>query len=284
VSGEGQIDDAELGGLIGAGSIGGRLSAVLRFGATGVSLAALANDLSGNGEIRLTGLVLPGADAGALDRALGKALAEDDPLREGRLQALVSDELSAGSLRATGPVSAPFTLSAGTLRTAPFAIDLGQARWNGTLQVDPRQRSLDARGVLTAAAGPKGWSGAAPAIQLGFAGPLAAPERRLDTAPLTTGLAALVLQRELEKIELFDADQSERQRRRARIEMDRARAAAEEAARQARIKAQQAAEEVARQSRQREAEEAARRARIEAEPAPMPDAQPLDISPPSGRP
>jgi hypothetical protein len=41
---------------------------------------------------------------------------------------------------------------------------------------------------------------------------------------------------------------------------------------------------VARQSRQREAEEAARRARIEAEPAPMPDAQPLDISPPSGRP
>ncbi len=284
VSGEGQIDDAELGGLIGAGSIGGRLSAVLRFGATGVSLAALANDLSGNGEIRLTGLVLPGADAGALDRALGKALAEDDPLREGRLQALVSDELSAGPLRATGPVSAPFTLSAGTLRTAPFAIDLGQARWNGTLQVDPRQRSLDARGVLTAAAGPKGWSGAAPAIQLGFAGPLAAPERRLDTAPLTTGLAALVLQRELEKIELFDADQSERQRRRARIEMDRARAAAEEAARQARIKAQQAAEEVARQSRQREAEEAARRARIEAEPAPMPDAQPLDISPPSGRP
>jgi hypothetical protein len=46
---------------------------------------------AGNGEIRLTDLVLPGADAGAVDRALGKALAEDDPLREGRLQVLVSD-------------------------------------------------------------------------------------------------------------------------------------------------------------------------------------------------
>ena len=229
--------------------------------------------------------MLPGADAGALDRALGKALIEDDPLREGRLQALVSEELSTGPLRAKGPVSAAFTLSSGTLRTGPFGIDLGPARWNGTLQVDLRNRSLDARGALTAAAGPKGWSGASPSIQLGFAGPLTAPERRLDTAPLTTGLAALVLQRELEKIELFDADQSERQRRRARIEMDRARVAAEEAARQARIKAQQAAEEATRQARLREAEEAARRARMEAEPVPSaPEAPPLDISPPGVRP
>nr|WP_301302298.1 AsmA family protein [Methylorubrum extorquens] len=283
VSGEGSVEGADLTGLIGAGPVTGRLSAALRFGATGVSLSALANELSGNGEIRLIDLALPGADAGAVDRALGKALAEDDPLREGRLQALVSEELSAGPLRAKGPVSAAFTLSAGTLRTAPFSIDLGPARWNGTLQVDLRNRTLDARGALTAA-GPKGWTGAAPSIQLGFGGPLVAPERRLDAAPLTTGLAALVLQRELEKIELFDADQSERQRRRARIEMDRARLAAEEAARQARLKAQQAAEEAARLARQREAEEATRRARIEAEPAPAPATQPLDISPPSARP
>ena len=284
VSGEGSVEGADLAGLIGAGPVTGRLSAALRFGATGVSLSALANELSGNGEIRLADLVLPGADAGAVDRALGKALAEDDPLREGRLQALVSEELSSGPLRAKGPVSAAFTLSAGTLRTGPFGIDLGPARWNGTLQVDLRNRTLDARGALTAAAGPRGWTGAAPSIQLGFGGPLIAPERRLDAAPLTTGLAALVLQRELEKIELFDADQSERQRRRARIEMDRARLAAEEAARQARIKAQQAAEEAARQARQREAEEATRRARIEAEPAPAPATQPLDISPPRARP
>lgn len=283
VSGEGSVEVADLTGLIGAGPVTGRFSAALRFGATGVSLSALANELSGNGEIRLTDVVLPGADAGAVDRALGKALAEDDPLREGRLQALVSEELSAGPLRAKGPVSAAFTLSAGTLRTAPFGIDLGPARWNGTLQVDLRNRMLDARGALTAATGPKGWTGAAPSIQLGFGGPLGAPERRLDAAPLTTGLAALVLQRELEKIELFDADQSERQRRRARIEMDRARLAAEEAARQARLKAQLAAEEAARLARQREAEEATRRARIEAEPAPAP-ATPLDISPPSARP
>ncbi|MEH3117182.1 MAG: AsmA family protein [Methylorubrum populi] len=280
-SGEGRLDGVDLAGLIGSGPVTGRLSGALRFGATGASAAALAGDLSGSGEIRLADLTLPSADAGALDRALGKALAEDDPLREGRLQVLVSEELSAGPLRARGPVSAGFTLSGGTLRTGPLAIDLGSARWNGTLQVDLPGQSLDARGALTAAAVPKGWSGAAPSVQLGFTGPLTGPERRLDTAPLTTGLAALVLQRELEKIELFDADQSERQRRRARIEMDRARAAAEEAARQARIKAQQAAEATARK---REAEEAARRARLEAEPASPPETQPLDIAPPGTRP
>ncbi|MGX5775311.1 AsmA family protein [Methylorubrum zatmanii] len=285
VSGEGTLDDADLAGLIGSGSVKGRLSAALRFGVSGASLAALAEELSGSGEIRLADLTLPGADAGGLDRALTKALAEDDPLREGRLQTLVAEQLSAAPLRTKAPVSAAFTLSGGTLRTAPLSLDLGQARWNGTIQVDLRTRIVDARGALTASAAPKGWSGAAPSVQLGFAGPLAAPERRLDTAPLTTGLAALVLQRELEKIELFDADQSERQRRRARIEMDAARAAAEEAARQARIKAQQAAEEAARQARQREAEEAARRARIEAEPAPpRPETPPLDISPPTLRP
>lgn len=296
VSGEGMLSDVDLARLTGSGTLIGRLSAALRFGATGMSPASLADDLSGSGEIRLADLSLPDAEPGALDRALGRALAEDDPLREGRLQALVSEELSAGPLRAKGPVSVPVTLSGGTLRTAPLALELGPARWSGTVQVDLRSRSLDARGALTAAAGPKGWSGAPPAIQLGFAGPLAAPERRLDAAPLPTGLAALVLQRELEKIELFDADQSERQRRRARIEMDRARAAAEEAARQTRLRAQQAAEEAARQARQREAEEtarqarqreaeeASRRARMEAEPPAAPGAQPLDISPPTARP
>lgn len=285
VTGEGTLSEADLAGLTGSTTLTGRVSAALRFGATGASVTALADDLSGNGEIRLAELGLPGADPNALARALGKALAEDDPLREGRLQTLVSEELAAGPLRPKGPVTVPVTLSGGILRTAPLALDLGPARWSGTFQVDLRSCSLDARGALTASAAPKGWSGAPPSVQLGFAGPLAAPERRLDVAPLTTGLAALVLQRELEKIELFDADQSERQRRRARIEMERARTAADEAARQARIRAQQAAEEAARLARQREAEEASRRARMETAPNPtQPDAKPLDISPPAARP
>ena len=286
VSGEATLQDVSLSRLLDGGRIAATLSGTLRFSASGMNPGALADDLSGNGDLRLSGLALPEADPAALDRALNRALAEDDPLRDGRPQALVSEEFAAAPLTARGPVSAAVTLVGGVLRSAPFSLDLGAGRWTGTFAVDLRSAALDARGTLTSASAPKGWSGAPPAVQLGFAGPLGSPERRVDAAPLTTGLAALVLQRELEKIELFDADGAERQRRRARVEMDRARAAAEEAARQARIKAQQAAEEAAKEAakRQREAEEAARRARQEAA-EPTPDAPaPLDITPPGSRP
>lgn len=287
LSGEGQITDASIPGLIGPGSVEGRVTAQLRFGSSGESLTGLMNNLGGSGTLTLTDVSLPGADPAGLDRALTRALAEDDPLREGRLQALVAEELGAGSLTVKGSVSSPVSLVGGTLRAGPLTLTLGSARWIGTLGVDLRDARIDARGSLVASQSPKSWSGANPSIQLGFSGPIRYPERSIDAGPVTNGLAALVLQRELEKIELFEADQSERQRRRARIEMDKARvlaikaaadklaaerAASEEAARQARLRAQQAADEAAREVQAREAE-AARRQAPEAN-APQPEAAP----------
>ena len=182
-----------------------------------------------------------------------------------------------------GPVTTPASLVGGSLRAGPLTLALGAARWSGTLGIDLRDARLDARGTLVAGQAPKGWSGANPSIQLGFAGPIRNPERSVDAGPVTNGLAALVLQRELEKIELFEADQSERLRRRARIEMDKARAlaikaaadklAAEEAARQARLRAQQAADEAAREAQARETEAARRQLPPEANP-PQPEAAP----------
>ena len=285
VAGEATLREVSLSRLLDGGALSASVSGTLRFSASGANAGALADDLSGNGDLRLSGISLPEADPAGLGRALARALGEDDPLREGRPQALVSEEFAAAPLRAKEPINIAVTLVGGVLRSAPFSLDLaGPARWTGAFGVDLRRGILDARGTLTSLSAPKGWSGAPPAVQLGFAGPISAPERTVDAAPLTTGLAALVLQRELEKIELFDADGAERQRRRARIEMDRARAAAEEAARQARIKAQQAADEAARETarRQREAEETARRQR-EAEPPPETSA-PLDLTPPGARP
>ncbi|WP_264050530.1 AsmA family protein [Methylobacterium flocculans] len=264
VSGEGTITDAAIAGLAGGGPVAGRVTAQLRFGASATSPTGLANNLGGSGTLALAGLGLPGADAGGLARALTRALAEDDPLREGRLQALVAEELGAGPLDAPAPVSTPVSLVGGTLRTGPLALDLGAARWAGTLALDLRDARLDARGTLTAGANPKGWTGARPAIQLGFAGPLRAPERSLDAGPATNGLAALVLQRELETIELFEADQTERLRRRARIEMDKARTAALKAAAEKAAADKAAADKLATE---RAAEDAARRQRPDAQPS-----------------
>lgn len=275
LSGEGRIADASVAGLAGLGAIDGRVTAALRFGASAESGAGLMNNLGGSGTITLAGVTLPGGDPGGVERALARALDDDDPLREGRLQALLNEEVAAGPFSAPAPATAPATLVGGTLRAGPLSLALGRARWNGLLGLDLRTGRLDARGTLTGGAGPKGWSGAVPAVPFGVSGPVAHPAVAADAGPLASGLAAVVLQRELEKIELFEADQTERLRRRARIEMDKARAAAlkaaadraaadraaaEEAARQNRLRAQQAADDAARQARLREAEDAARRA------------------------
>lgn len=292
VSGEGTLADAALAALADGGPLSGRLSAKLRFGASGPDAAALAANLAGSGTLTLTDLAVPEADPAALGRALARALEIDDPLREGRLPQIVGEELGKAAAQARGSVSAPATIVGGVLRAGPLELDLGAARWTGSLTYDLARGRLDARGLLAGGAVPRGWNAGAPSVQLGLAGGLDAPERSLDTGALATGLAAVVLQRELERIELIEADQVERQRRRARIEMDRARvvaikaaaeraaaekaaaekaaaekaaadrAAEEEAQRQVRIKAQQAAaEEAARQARAREAEDAARRVR-----------------------
>lgn len=302
LSGEGRLQGAAISELAGESAIKGRVSTSLRYSGTGDSASALIANLGGSGEITLADLTVPGADPAALDRGLARALNEDDPLREGRLAAILSEEFGAAPFAAKGPVSTSAALIGGSLRSSPFEVDLASSRWSGSFTLDLRQRRLDARGTLSARNAPKGWSGGKPSVQLGFSGPLSAPQRVIDPGPVSNGLAALVLQRELEKIELFEADQSERQRRRARIDMDRARiaaikaaaekaaaekaaaekAAAEEAARAARLRAQQAAaEEAARQARERlKAEEATRRARIESERNAAPAEAPLDIRPP----
>ncbi|MER2197281.1 AsmA family protein [Methylobacterium brachiatum] len=246
VSGEGALDDVALATLAGSSPIGGRLTASLRFTTQAETAPGLADTLSGSGSLTLKDLSVPQADPSALGRALARAVEIDDPLREGRLQALVAEELAKGGAQAKAPASSPATIVGGILRAGPLDLDFGAARWSGTLGYDLRGNRLDARGFLSGGPVPRGWSAGAPSVQLGFTGSLGAPERVLDVSALSSGLAAFVLQRELETIELTEADQVERQRRRARIEMDRARAAALKAAAE-----KAAAEEAARQARAR---------------------------------
>ncbi|WP_457106869.1 AsmA protein [Methylobacterium sp. P5_C11] len=251
VSGAGSLDGAALPMLAG-GPLGGRLSADLRFAATAETLPGLAESLSGSGALALTDLSLPEADPAALGRALARAAEIDDPLRDGRLQALVTEELARGGAQARGTARAAVTLVGGVVRAGPVDLDLGPARWTGMIGYDLRAGRLDARGTLAGGPVPRGWNAGPPAVQFGLNGPLAAPERVLDVATLSNGLATFVLQRELETIELTEADQVERQRRRARIEMDRVRAAALKAAADKASADKAAAEEAARRARAQE--------------------------------
>lgn len=276
IVGEGTIEDAALPGILGATALDGRLSAALRFGASGETVSGLVANLAGSGEARLSAVQVPGADPGAVDRALARALREDDPLAADKLKGLVGEELARAPFQAPA-TTAPATLIGGALRLSPAAADAGPALWQGAITVDLKALSLDARGILSSKTSPKGWTGSPPAVALGWRGPLANPVRDLDVGPLSNGLAALVLQRELERVEALEAEGNERQRLGQRLGMDRerraaedaARRAAEEAARQARLREQREADEAVRQARLREQAEAvrARAAREQAEAA-----------------
>ena len=227
---EGRIEDAALPALTGGSALDGRLSAEWRVATSAETPAALLDDLAGSGRLTVDGLTLSDADPAALSRGLGRAVEGEDPLREGRLAALVNQELTKATAQARGPASAPATLVGGVLRAGPFTLDFGAARWAGTLTEDLRDGRFDARGLLTDATVPPGWQAGPLSMTLALGGTLAAPVRSIDVGPVTNGLAAFVLQRELDSIDLIQADQVERQRRRGRIEMDRARAAAKAAA------------------------------------------------------
>jgi hypothetical protein len=282
VSGQGTLAGASLAAVVGspAGGLAGSFGARLRFGAAGTSVAGLVGNLAGSGEITLADLVVPGLDPAAPERALARLLAEDDPLRSGRVERVLAEEFDRGPLRVAGPVTVAAALVGGVLRTSGMALDAGASSWAGSVLADLRGLRLDARGTMTAARTPRAWTGPAPLLGLALAGPLARPAREIDAAPLTNLLAAVVLQRELDAIESGEADRNELARRRSRLEMDRARTAEEadrlrrqavEEADRLRRQAMEEADRLRRQAEEarlraaQEAAETARRARQAAE-------------------
>jgi hypothetical protein len=261
LTGQGQVRDVDLVQLLGAAAFEGRISGDLRFGGSGESAAAIVGNLGGAGNVGFSNLEVAQADAGAVTRAAARALRSDDPLASARLQETTAEELGRGALN-LGAISAPATLVAGVLRVGPVRADMEAAFWQGTLNLDLRSLTLDARGMLQAKAAPRGWTGDAPAVVLGWQGPVSRPARILDVAPLTNGLASVVLARELDRIDTFEADQNERQRRNGQQQMEAERRAAAEAA------ARRAREEAARRAREEAARAAAaERARAEREQA-----------------
>lgn len=223
------VQDVAQAALIGEG-LAGTLTGRIEAGSSGESVAALVTNLSGGGEVRARDSALARLDPAAITRGLARLLARDQIRAEANA---VRDEI-AGELDkanwAIADVSLPLTLSGGTLRFGPVAIDNPDAtlRLAGTLDLGPL--SLDARGLIIARQLPRGWSGAAPEIAVTWRGPLAAPVRSVEAAALANGLAVIALARELDRIDKLEADAKERAERIRQLRLERERLAAEKRA------------------------------------------------------
>ncbi|MET0529454.1 MAG: AsmA-like C-terminal region-containing protein, partial [Microvirga sp.] len=277
VVGEGALQDVPLWALGGASPFEATLSGSLRFGSAGANVSELVSALGGAGDWRVTRLRVPSADPSVFDRALKRALAENEPLIEGKAETIVGTELGKASLAAS-TVNTSAALVGGLLRLSPFVVEGGPATWQGAVAYDLKTLQLDARGFLVAKTSPQGWTGAPPSIGLNWRGSLAAPVREVDAGPFRNGLAAIVLKRELEKIEAFERAAAERQRQiqaQQDAERQRAKAAAEEAARQARAQAE--ADRARRDAERLQSEQ--QRTPDEPEEAPAPDTVPSTLPP-----
>jgi uncharacterized protein involved in outer membrane biogenesis len=285
VTGEGSLQGVPL-AIFDAGTrIEARLSGTVKFGAAAETFAGLIANLGGAGDLRVGDLAVPNGDPAAIDRALTRLLADEDPLAVQRVEAVVAEELSRGPFRAQA-VASPVALVGGILRLSPFVADGGPGVWQGTVAYDLKSLTVEARGTLASKASPPSWTGSPPSVGVDWRGPLSNPNRSVETGLLRNGLAAIVLQRELAKIEAFEADANERLRRRQRLDMDRQRErerrAAEDAARLAKERDDEARMRAEAEKDRADAERLQEEQRRAQQPAP-PAAQPW-ILPPLGPP
>ena len=266
VVGEGSLDGVRLDALLGAPFRAGRIAARLRFGGSGESAAGITSNLGGVAEGIVSDVRVAAADPAAVGRVAATALRSDGPLSSLSWQPLLAEELGKRDL-AADQVRIGGSMIAGALRLGPVAASAEAGSWQGTAIVDLRNGTMDARGTLQSAATPRLWVGPPPAVGLGWSGPVARPTRTIDPGPLVNGLAAVVLARELDRIETFELDAAERQRRNSRVEMERQRRiAAEEAERRRREEERVREAERQRQEMERQRQETEQR-RLEAERA-----------------
>ncbi|MBM6594557.1 hypothetical protein [Microvirga pudoricolor] len=281
IVGEGALRDVPLAAVVGPTPFQARLSGEMKFGAAAESLAGLVSNLGGSGEWRITNLSVPSGDPAAFDRALRRLLGETEPLVEGRAEAVLGEELGRAALTSAN-VTTTAALVGGLIRFSPFVIDTRTASWQGAVAYDLKNLSLDARGTFVSKTAPPGWTGAPPSTGLNWRGSFATPVREIDAGPFRNGLAAIVLKRELEKIEAFEKAAAERQRQIEAQEAERRRKAAEEAARQARLReeAERARIEAERiQSEQQRSPEAPAPGQGQGQPQPGPGAPPFTMPP-----
>ncbi|MGP9822417.1 hypothetical protein ACTZWW_20525 [Salinarimonas sp. NSM] len=286
IVGEASLADLALSRLAPDLAVDGRLTGTIDFGGAGGSIAEVVGALAGEGRMTIADVVVPGADPTAIGRGLDRVLAEEDPLGGRRVETYVSAALDEGPLRIDA-VEAPVTLVSGVLGLSPVRAEAPGGAFEGAVALDLRALTLEIRGFLRGEDAPQGWEGPPPTIGVTLAGPLDALARTIDVGPLTNGIAAIVLERELARIEAFEREASERQRRvdearmlqlrreraeewrleaaRLRQEEIRQRGAAEAARRDAELRSldaldqERARQAVVEEERRRLAEEEARR-------------------------
>jgi hypothetical protein len=262
----GEVSGVDLAKALGGDAAGaGRL--IVQLGASGESPARMAGSLAGSARFESQNLAIGRFDPAALPR-IAQTLASDIATPDAHsLAQSVRQTVEAAPWRLGEPALAA-VIAGGIARLTPVSEDRGASSLTLQGQLDMRTGLIDLRSSMLMKTPPRGWTGPAPQISLAWRGPWRAAQRSYDVSALSSAVSQRALQREIERVEAFEADIRERAQfnRRLRAERERReeeqRQAAAEAQRQAAAEAQrQAAAEAQRQA----AAEAQRQAAAEAQ-------------------
>lgn len=266
VSGDIKIDGAAFGELVwrrdGRAVASGQMDLTATFETAGRSVASLVSGAAGGGAFGLRNGTLRSVNPAAFD-AIVAAADNGLELKEDRIRTLFQSRLDAGELPFER-VDAAFSIGGGIVRLRDVAVASGPVRTSGTASLDLGRWTLEADWTIKADAGRNAVTGADPQVGVLFRGPLNAPVRSLDVAPLNAFLTLRAFEREVSRVEVLQQDIMERERfareaKRLREEKLRI----EREAREAREAEQRRADEEKRrldeERRAREAAEAARR-------------------------
>ncbi|NTF42415.1 AsmA family protein [Rhizobium rhizogenes] len=229
----------------GAPLASGRFGLGMNVEASGKSLAELAANASGSGEIKLGETHVRGLNLSVLPPLLSATDQIQGDITADKVLPIVQTLLNNGEavLPAT---SIPFNISAGVVRAANIAAGNDLAKLSGNAEISlPDERMRGSLGI-DFNAGSETQSGAEPAVRLDFAGPLASPGRTINITDVTSFLSVRAFERERRRVERLQANVLEKQRLRREVGLYKYAAGVREAQRQrdAAIEQQRRAEEI----------------------------------------
>ncbi|GAC1040678.1 AsmA family protein [Rhizobium sp. No.120] len=222
----------------------GRFGLAMNAEASGKSIADLAANASGSGEIKLGETHVRGLNLSILPPLLSATDQVQGDVTAAKVLPIVQTLLNNGEA-ALPATSIPFNISAGVVRATNIAASNDLAKLSGNAEISlPDERMRGSLGI-DFNAGAEAQSGAEPALRLDFAGPLSAPGRTMDITDVTSFLSVRAFERERRRVERLQANVLEKQRLRREVGLYKYVAGVREAQRQrdAAIEQQRRAEE-----------------------------------------
>jgi hypothetical protein len=179
----------------------------------GRSMAGLVSTLSGNGSFAISGGRLNTVNPAALSDVMNIAEGDEEPDEEQAREAFAIS-FGVGALP-FGNLAGAFSVTGGVLEAPTVSLRAGPATLLADARLDFNTRQLKSDWSIRLAE-PDIAEEAQPSVRISFEGPIVRPERRVDLNPLLAALRAHFLQRQLDKLEMLEA---ERQRHEAALRL-----------------------------------------------------------------